>query len=419
MPPATYTLAPMSRICIDARLGSGISGGVEQVVVGLAVGLSKLTDGDEEYLFLTHPDEDGWLRPHLSGPSRLLHTRLEFPGQGGLGRSLRRGIRNRRPLSAKRELLSSDGTIERAGVDVIHFPMQEAFLTDVPSIYQPHDLQHLHLPGLFSERERARRELVYRTHCERATLVTMMTSWGREDLIRQYGLPPEKVAVVTWGSVISEYPAPIEADVERLRASHGLPESFLIYPAQTWPHKNHARLFAALAMLRDRNEIVIPLVCPGRRNEYFPQVMDQVHAMALEEQTWFPGFVSSAELRGVYSLARALIFPSKFEGWGMPVTEAFALGVPVASSSATGLPAVVGDAGLIFDPDSREEIGACALRLWTDDDLRAELVKRGTARAELFSIDHSARLFRAHYRRIGGRQPTEEDLILLRSSPLA
>src|SRR6478672_2849973 len=141
----------------------------------------------------------------------------------------------------------------------------------------------------------------------------MMTSWGREDLIRQYGLPPEKVAVVTWGSVISEYPAPTEGDVERLRATHALPESFLIYPAQTWPHKNHARLLAALAMLRDRNEIVIPLVCPGRRNEYFPQVIDQVHALALEEQVWFPGFVSSVELRGLYGLARALIFPSKFE----------------------------------------------------------------------------------------------------------
>jgi glycosyltransferase involved in cell wall biosynthesis len=409
----------MSRICIDARLGSGISGGVEQVVVGLAAGLSKLTAGDEEYLFLTHPDEDGWIRPHLSGPCRLLHTRLEYPGQGGLGRSLQRGIRNRLPLSAKRELLCSDGTIERAGVEVIHFPMQEAFLTDVPSIYQPHDLQHLHLPELFSERERARRELVYRTHCDRAALVAMMTSWGREDLIRQYGLSPDKVAVVTWGSVISEYPAPTEADVERLRARLSLPESFLIYPAQTWPHKNHARLLAALAMLRDRDEMVIPLVCPGRKNEYFPQVMDQVHALALEEQVRFPGFVSPVELRGLYALARALVFPSKFEGWGMPVTEAFASGVPVASSSATGLPAVVGDAGLIFDPDSREQIGDCAMRLWTDESLRERLIEGGRRRAELFTIDRAVRTFRAHYRRLAGRRPSEEDLILLQGRPMA
>jgi glycosyltransferase involved in cell wall biosynthesis len=406
------------RICIDARLGSGISGGVEQVVIGLAAGLSALSDGDEEYLFLAHPDQDDWIRPYLSGPCRLLHTRLEYPGQGGVAR-LRRAVRQRLPLSARRELLRSDGTVERSGADLVHFPMQEAFLTEVPSIYQPHDLQHLHLPELFSDRERARRELVYRTHCGRAALVVMMTSWGRRDVIERYGLPPKKVSVVNWGSILEAYPEPSDADLADARARLSLPEAFVLYPAQTWPHKNHERLFEALALIRDRDGVGIPLVCPGRKNESFAAAWRRAEELGVARQVSFPGFVTPLELRSLYRLARALVFPSRFEGWGMPVSEAFSTGLPVASSSATGLRDVVGDAGLLFDPDDVGAIADAVLRLWTDPALREALAERGRRRADQFSVDHGAKLFRAHYRRIGGRRLSAEDRALLAAPALA
>ena len=168
------------RVCIDARLAGGMSGGVEQVVIGLATGLSKLTDADEEYFFLVHPDEEGWIKPYLGGNSRILRSKLEYPGQGGLVPTAKRAVSERVGFVRRRTaVVHSDGAIERAGIDVVHFPMQEAFVTEVPSIYQPHDLQHLHLPELFSPAERERREIVYRTHCERASLVAMMTSWGK------------------------------------------------------------------------------------------------------------------------------------------------------------------------------------------------------------------------------------------------
>jgi glycosyltransferase involved in cell wall biosynthesis len=394
---------------------------VEQAVIGLATGLSKLGDGQEEYLFLAHPDEDQWIAPHLAGPSRVLHSRLEYPGQPGLLPTLRRSLRQRLPLSVVRRglLPRSDGTIERNGVEIVHFATQEAFLTDVPSIYQPHDLQHLHLPDLFTRRERERRELVYRTHCERAALVIAMTSWGQGDLIHNYGLAPEKVCVVPWGSVLSEYPPPSATDVDELRARLGLPDGFLLYPGQTWPHKNHLRLLEALALLRDRHEITVPLVCPGRRNHFYPQIRDRARELDLEEAIWFPGFVTPSELRGLYSLARALVFPSLFEGWGLPVSEAFSSGLPVACSSVAGLPDVVGDAGLLFDPHQPDEIANRVLQLWADPGLGARLAERGRRRASLFSFERSAKLFRAHYRRIAGTRLPEEDRILLASPPLA
>jgi glycosyltransferase involved in cell wall biosynthesis len=408
------------RVGIDARLSSGMSGGVEQVVIGLAAGLSRLDDGDEEYLFLAHPDHDEWIRPYLRGRCRVLHSRLRHPGQvggfPGLGQSLRRRI----PVLGERRWLSrSDGTAERAGAEIMHFTFQEAFLTELPSIYQPHDLQHLHLPELFSAGERERREIVYRTHCERAKLVVAMTSWGKRDLVDRYGLPPEKVAVVPWGSVIGEYPEPGERDLEELRASRALPESFLLYPAQTWPHKNHERLLEALARLRRRNGLTVPLVCPGMETRFFARIEERVRELDLEDSVRFPGFVSPLELRGLYRLARGLVFPSRFEGWGLPVCEAFAEGLPVASSSATGLPDLVGDAGLLFDPDDTEEIADRIARLWTEPGLRDKLRERGLRRATRFSFDHSARLFRAHYRRLSGKRLSEQDRILLSGHALA
>jgi glycosyltransferase involved in cell wall biosynthesis len=402
------------RICIDARLRAGQFGGVEQVLIGIAAGLSALKEGDEEFLFLTHRGEDDWIRPHVSGPCRLL------PVRRGRLRALGNGLAERTPWVGPRfAVRRSDGTAERAGADLVHFPVQDAFLTELPSIYQPHDLLHLHHPEFFSAWERKRRERIYRTHCERAQMVVAMTSWGKRDLLQRYGLPDDKVEVVPWGSVLWEYPRPSAQDVDRLRARLSLPDGFLLYPAQTWPHKNHETLLEALALIRRREGLAVPLVCPGKRNRHFRRIAARIGELDLSGTALFPGFVTPLELRGLYELATALVFPSRFEGWGLPICEAFAAGLPVASSSASSLPDLVGDVGLLFDPEDPEEIAASVLRLWRDPVLRQTLATRGRARGELFSFHHTARLFRAHYRRIGGVGLSDQDRILLTSPPPA
>jgi glycosyltransferase involved in cell wall biosynthesis len=407
------------RVCIDARLGSGLSGGVEQAVIGLAGALSRLEDGDEDYLFLCHPEHDQWLRPYVSGRSRVVHSKLEYAGEPGIAAELRRRVRSLPFVRGSRDIPASDGVIERSGSRLVHFVHQEAFLTDLPSIYQPHDLQHLHLPELFSVRERRRRERVYRTHSDRAAMVVAMTSWGRRDLIESYALPEEKVAVVPWGSVLDEYPAPGPVDLERIRVALSLPDAFLLFPAQTWPHKNHEGLLDALALIRDRHGIEIPVVCPGRQNHHFPRIEERARDLGLERTVRFLGFVSPLELRGLYALARGLVFPSRFEGWGLPVCEAFSAGLPVVSSSATSLPGLVDDAGLLFDPADPEDMAAQILPLWADGDLRRSLAEKGRERARLFSFDHTARLFRAHYRRLAGADLTDADRALLAAPPPA
>lgn len=408
------------RIGIDARLISGTTGGVEQVIIGLASALSALVDGDEEYLFLTYTGADDWLSPYLRGPChrlpgpppsdplkvRLMHR---YPALRALWHRVLSPLLGVRSVSVP----TSDGTIERAGIDLMHFTLQTAFTTELPSIYQPHDLQHLHLPSLFTPRERLKREVLYRTFCAQSRMIVVMSAWGKRDLVEHYHLPEDKVRIVHWGCVLDFYPTPQERDLTAARQRFNLPERFIFYPARMWPHKNHLGLLEALALLRDRDGLVVPLVSSGGFEASYSTIRKRVRQWRLDDQVRFLGFVSPLELQCLYRLCRGLVFPSKFEGWGLPVTEAFAAGVPVACSNVTSLPELAGDAALLFDPYRPDQIADAIRRLWTDEELSRTLIERGYQRIRQFTWDRAARLFRAHYRRLLDRPLTDEDQMLL------
>jgi glycosyltransferase involved in cell wall biosynthesis len=419
------------RVCIDARLSGG-HGGVEQVIIGLAGALSRLDGAGEEYLFLVNPGDSDWLLPHLGGNCRLLEPGRP-PPRAGLGTRIAWQIEARAPWWPRRrwppptegyspeqlrDLGFSDGTIEAAGVDVMHFTLTLGFLTKVPSIYQPHDLQHLHFPSFFSPEEIERRELTYRTFSKRAELVVMMTSAGKDDLVHSYGLAAEKVAVIPWGSVLSNYPAPSNADLDEVRRRLELPDRFILLPAQTWPHKNHLALVEALAILRERHGLEVTAICPGKHTDHLREIEARVAELGLFGNARFPGFVTPLELRSLYTLATALVFPSLFEGWGLPVSEAMWIGLPIACSAIPSLQDVTGDAALTFDPNAPEQIAERVSELWTDEELRRSLAERGRRRSDQFTFDRTARLFRAQYRRIADRGFTEEDRELLAAPPL-
>jgi glycosyltransferase involved in cell wall biosynthesis len=417
-------------VAIDARLESGVAGGVESVIRGLASGLSRLgEDAPERYLFLAYDDSSDWLAPAVAGPCSMLSAGLR-PVAAGSGSRFRSEMKRAlpgvyarlrsTPLAGQLHLPkvpASDGRIERAGVEVVHFINQSAFLTSVPSIYHPHDLQHVHLPQFFSPRQRAIRENLYRTFCGQATTVAVTSSWTRNDVVEHYGLPPEKVKVLPWAPIVDEYAAPTESDLHAAQLRFGLPERFILYPAQTWPHKNHLALIEAISLLKSELGVVVPLVGSGFQNDYFPVLDRRVRSLDLQDQVIWTGFVSPLQLQCLYRLATAVVVPTKFEAASGPVWEAFASGTPVACSNVTSLPDQAGDAALVFDPDDHRAIAGDILRLWTDEELRARLSKRGHTRVNRFSWDRTARLFRAEYRRIAGRTLAEEDLAALEEDP--
>ena len=406
------------KIVIDARLVSGRHGGVEQVIVGLAHGLSILA-GDEQYLFICDEGHSDWLEPYVSGPCSIvssappLKNRLarKLPALAALRRRMKRSLAGD---AGPAPVPSSDGTAERLGADVVHFP-RDGFLTGIPSIYHPHDLQHVHLPGFFSEAERRQRDLWYRSLADQAAVVSVTSEWGKRDLVQHLGVPPEKIAVVPLAPALAAYGESFtQTQNDCVLAAKGIVRPYALLPAQTWPHKNHVRLVHAIRKLSDRG-MDVDLVCTGTLNENFPKIREAVAESSLQGQIRFLGYVTAGELQALYAGARCLVMPTLFEaagGFG-PIAEAFLAGVPVACSNVTSLPEQVGDAALLFDPLDEDAIASALGALWSDGELRATLAERGRANVSRVSWDRVARTFRAHYRRLAGRPLEVEDVALL------
>ncbi len=409
------------RVVIDARLRDGEPGGVQQVVIGLAHGLSRLTDGSgDEYLFATWKHAAAWLGPFIGGSCRIVElptSRLRAVGRRARQLVAATGLLGTLPSPAMR-VVTSDSAVEALRGRVIHFQLQRAFLTRTPTMYQPHDLQHRHFPEFFSPEARVGRDRAYQAYCAQATAVVVMSEWGRDDIVRQFQLPPEKVCVVPGAPLLPEYPAVSDDAAESVRRKYSLPPRFAYFPAQTFPHKNHLGLFEALAWLRNSTGLEIPVVCSGRRNEFHQVLRKRARDLLLDRQVHFLGFVPATEVRALYKLCSAVVLPSLFEGWALPLGEAFVAGVPVACSRVTCLPRQSDGAAVLFDPRDPIAIGRALERVWTDDALRARLVDRGRQVVGRLSWDRTAEMFRAHYRRIAGRRLSAHEQELIQGAPV-
>jgi glycosyltransferase involved in cell wall biosynthesis len=426
---------------IDVRTVDDSSGGIQQWVIGLAAALSNLSYRSEEYLFLVNEGQGDWLLPYLGGRCKVVVQRkvnVATPAmtpapaldaghprrRSGLGarfpvlRTIRRRVLGRKPGAARPPRLSPfDETMADLDADVVHFPKQSASTTTLPNIYQPWDLQHRHLPEFFSAEVLEQRDATYRRYCAQATLIIVSTTWTRDDVAAEYGIAPERIAAIHPPPPTRMYVQPTPDAEESIATRLGLPARFALYPALAWPHKNHERLFEALGMLRDRG-IEVPLVCSGHRNDRYPALMQRAGELGIESLVTFPGFLTEAEIQVVYRRATMLVFPSLYEGGSFPILEAFAAGLPVACSNVTSLPALVGDAAIVFEPTDPAAIAAAIERLWFDEALAGQLVERGRARVLQFDWDRTARLMRAHYRRIGSRRLTAAERRLLAAPPL-
>jgi glycosyltransferase involved in cell wall biosynthesis len=387
-------------ICLDARIMPSVTGGTEQYIIGVAAGLGRLTDGDEQYVFLTYEDHD-WLKPYLGGNARIVP--LPTP-QTSLNPF--QAIRLAGGRWTKR-FLHGDQHLTGIPADVVHFLKQDAFLTSKPSLYNPLDLQHRHLPHYFNTRARLTREMLYRLFLRSSSRITVWTQWGKRDLMQQYRLPADKICVIPCASVLELYPQPTGNQIEDVRHRFQLPQTYLFYPSKTYPHKNHLRLMGVLADLRSQG-LVVHLVCSGSGTRHQAEIQAEIQRLGLVDQVYWVGYVTPTELVVLYQLAHGLVFPSLFEGWGLPTVEALSYGVPIAASNATTIPEIVGAAAALFDPNSETEM-ASAIQSLYNDSRRSTMIALGRKRAEHFSWERSARELRAHYRQLAGQALNEED----------
>ncbi|MDR7417463.1 MAG: glycosyltransferase family 1 protein [Armatimonadota bacterium] len=409
------------RVAINAQVhpDSGI-GGVISALIGLTSALGAL-DGPEEYVIIGPWQAPDWLRPYLGPNQRIVAgPRPRFDEVKALLGALRpvaRAVtrRVRRVLTAAPAVRvpSSDGFYERLGCDVLHFAYQDFVVCGLPSIYNPHDLQHLHYPEFFTAETLAWRAAFYPTGCRLAHTVVVASSWVKDDVVRQYGVDPGKVQVIPFGPPTQAYPEPTAETLARVRRDHRLDGPFALYPAMTWPHKNHLRLLDALALLRDRHRLRVTLVCTGHQNAFWPTIRRRISELRLDDQVRFVGLVPPEDLRALYRLAQFVVVPTLFEAASGPLYEAWHEGVPVTCSDVTSLPEQAGDAALIFDPTSVEAIAAAVGEMATNPTLRDDLRRRGARRLKDFSWARTARAYRAVYRRAAGHTLSEEDQWLL------
>jgi len=406
------------------------------VVIGLIHALGKLTDGEEQYVILTNTSAPDWVRPYI-GPNMQIIVRPNSMTTYNEKISLKvvksaipeiikrpwRRVRRRiyqkllyRKVKNNCRICSQDGFIESLGLDVIHFPYQSMELCAVPSVFNPHDLQHLHLPEFFTKESIRLRETWYRLWCRYAKIVVVATEWVKNDLVSKYNIDRNKIYTIPFGAPTEAYKEVSSENLYQAIEKFGLPKIFALYPAQTWAHKNHIRLLEAIALLRDRHNFMVQIVCTGRQNDFFPNIIDNMTKLGLDHQVRFLGFVDPEELRALYKLAQFVILPTLFEADSFPLIEAWFEGTPVACSNVTCLPKQAGNAAYLFNPWSVQSIAYALLRMSRDDKLRGDLSRYGTERIRLFSWERTARMYRTVYRKLANYSSSEEDKHLLKCS---
>lgn len=269
-----------------------------------------------------------------------------------------------------------------------------------PGVLTINDLQHLHYPQFFSQEEYAERERLYRESAERASHIICISEFTRQDVHRQYGIPLEKMSTV-WIIPSRNVWQPLsESARAALLAGMQLTGPFFFFPAHCWPHKNHERLVEAFLRVASDLPADVKLVMTGRPFPEDHPAAIMIRDKNLSARVIHLGYRSPLEVRALFQGCLALVFPSLFEGYGMPVAEAIIAGKPVLCSNVTSLPELAGDAALTFDPNSVEEIAQSLLDVATDAALRLELAEAAIRRRPLFSARRSAIQTLSIYQRV-------------------
>jgi len=326
------------------------------------------------------------LREHLSPLALRLERRGEVPSEPGP---------HRRP--------DVRSWFEGLGIDLVLYPasMPLSFEAGTPYVLAVHDLQHRlqpEFPEVSAGQEFALREYVFRNGIREATVVLTDSEVGREDVLNLYGdlIAPERVAVLPFLPAVADLVS--LDDRERVSRKYRLPERFLFYPAQMWPHKNHLRLVEALAELERSDGIEIEIVLIGSksgeiRERTHAELLSRVRALGLQDRVHYFGYVPAGDVGALYAEAVALVMPTFFGPTNIPVLEAWALNCPVVTSDIRGVREQVGDAALLADPRSVGAIADAIRKVWLDAELRDELIRRGRSRLSLYTReDYSQRL---------------------------
>jgi len=272
-------------------------------------------------------------------------------------------------------------------VDLLFCPFTMPYFhhPDVPAVSVIYDLQYAQYPQFFAPDDEAGRERTFLAAARAAERLVCISEFTRQSVLAQGNVPEGKTATVHISlprRLARSGPAAVAAMRERLGLGD---DDYLLYPANFWPHKNHRMLLTAFGMFAASGpDCRMRLVLTGADTGLRQELGEAVGRLGLAERVVFAGYVSDEELSALLTGARALIFPSLFEGFGMPLVEAMAVGTPILCADVASLPEVGGDAALYFDPRRPDDMAAAMTRLVAEPGLAAELVEKGRQRLSVF-----------------------------------
>lgn len=273
--------------------------------------------------------------------------------------------------------------------DLWIFPAQESwdFQKEAPVLTAIHDLMHRyegHFAEVSADGAYEQREAQYANICRWSRGVLVDSETGCRQVMESYGLSRKNIFILPFVPPLYIHHNASKSDVGE---KYALPSKYLFYPAHFWPHKNHEMLIRAIAVLKDELPD-IHLVLAGSEKEGFDSILQLVQHLQVEPYVHFTGYVPDEDMPELYRRARALVMPTSFGPTNIPPLEAFALECPVAISRVYGMPEQVGDAAILFDPYSIEEVTDGIRRLWVDDELCRTLISKGKKRAASWNQKH-------------------------------
>jgi glycosyltransferase involved in cell wall biosynthesis len=277
------------------------------------------------------------------------------------------------------------GIMDAVGADLLFCPFTVPYFwrPDTPLVAIVYDLQHVAHPEFFSKDQRLNRQQHLADACRRAQRIVCISDFVRQTLLAQEAVPPDRVVTIHLGLLHEFEQAPVSPGlIGNMRVRPG---GYLLYPANFWPHKNHRSLFQALRQYRQqRPDADLKLICTGAPNEAMHALQASADDLLQPGTVVFPGYVSTGQLQVLLDACAALICPSLYEGFGLPVLEAMARGKPVLCSNVASLPEIAGEAAIYFDPTDPTDMARAIAAAMDDAGLVAARVECGRTRAGLF-----------------------------------
>ena len=293
------------------------------------------------------------------------------------------------------EQITFPRTCQKLGVDVAHVPYFGSSLSPgVPTVVTIHDLIPMMLPAYRGSAAVRLYTALVAAAAPRANLILADSEASRQDILQRLSVPEEQVRTVYLAPAPHYQPADTWQQLVDIKKKYDLPETFVLYLGGYDARKNvsallHAYTWVSAALGNDYPLVLVGNL-PQKDTPFFPDPLRIARELGIEEYIITPGWIAEEDLPLLYCAATVFVYPSRYEGFGLPVLEAMASGVPVVTSNAASIPELAGDAAFQIDPDDTKHIAAPIIRLCTEEESRDEMIERGFAQVEKFTWQKTA-----------------------------